>query len=62
MGLDSKSIWAAIQQGGAGSAGLMRKMEKLLTILAENFAYVRRQRRSVTTLPPYNLASKNIRK
>ena len=55
-------ISAFFPQNEPGSVGLMQNLEKLLTILAKNFAYVRRrQKRAVTTLPPFSLASKNIR-
>eukprot|EP00795_Rhopilema_esculentum_P002013 gene2013-17573_t len=58
---DSKNIWSLIQKDEDGVVGLMKKMENLLLILSKNFAYVRRrQRRSVTALPPFSLASNNI--
>eukprot|EP00794_Sanderia_malayensis_P006157 gene6157-6864_t len=58
---DAQLYWNKIQKADGGTVTLMGKVEKLLAILTDNFSYVkRRQKRSVTTLPPYGFASKNI--
>ncbi|XP_065673349.1 cadherin EGF LAG seven-pass G-type receptor 2 isoform X3 [Hydra vulgaris] len=55
-------FWKPIQEKTSGSAGVMLQMEKLLTVLTNNLAFIksRRYRRSSLQLIPYSQASKNI--
>lgn len=58
-----KEFWDMIQKKYAGTAGLMKEMEKFVNILATNLAFVKRRRyrrSTVTTLMPYSYAAENI--
>lgn len=56
-----QSFWEAIQAKYAGTAGLMREMERFVDILSKNLAYMKRRRtRRSVILSPYSQATSNI--